>query len=121
MNKQLLKDSLGWGFLLWVIGYGLGIGLFMVMPGPLIGWVIMPIGIIITLWVLIKKIKDTRMGYYLQLSIIWMLMAVIFDYLFIVKAFHSDSYYKFDVYVYYGLTFGFPLIVGWRKNRLNKG
>ncbi len=24
-NKQMLKDSLGWGFILWIIGYVLGI------------------------------------------------------------------------------------------------
>ena len=50
MNRQLLKDSFGWGFILWLIGYVLGIVLFFVLPSSLIRWVIMPIGLVITLW-----------------------------------------------------------------------
>ena len=48
MNKQLLKDTLGWGFALWLIGYVLGFILFFILPVSLMGWVIMPIGVIIT-------------------------------------------------------------------------
>lgn len=57
MDKQLLKDALGWGFVLWLIGYALGFVVFFIVPPSVIGWVIMPIGIIITLWVLLKKNK----------------------------------------------------------------
>lgn len=32
MSKQLLKDTLGWGFILWLIGYALGMMLFAVVP-----------------------------------------------------------------------------------------
>jgi len=48
------------------------------------------------------------------------LIAVIFDYLFLVKMFKpTDGYYKLDVYLYYILTFLLPLIVGWRKKFFN--
>ena len=57
MNKQLLKNSLVWGFVIWLIGWILGIVLFAVVPPSMIGWVITPIGIMITLWVLFKKNK----------------------------------------------------------------
>jgi len=40
MAKLLVKDSLGWGFLLWLVGYILGIALFFVIPSDLIGWVV---------------------------------------------------------------------------------
>jgi hypothetical protein len=117
MNKQLLKDGLGWGFLLWLIGYFLGIVLFMVVPPSMVGWVIMPIGIVISLWVLIKKVKGDSLQYYLKIAIIWALIAVILDYLLLVKVFKpADGYYKLDVYLYYALTFALPLLVGWRKN-----
>lgn len=43
----MLKDTLGWGFLLWLIGYALGMILFSIVPHSLIGWIIMPIGAII--------------------------------------------------------------------------
>ena len=116
MNRLLLKDAFGWGFILWLIGYVLGIILFMILPVSLIGWVIMPVGIAITFWVLLKKIKDRDFQYYLSLAIIWTLIAIIFDYFFLVKVFKpADGYYKLDVYLYYVLTFVLPLIVGWSK------
>lgn len=87
MNKQLLKDSLGWGLALWFIGYVLGIILIFLLPVSLVGWVIMPIGVIITFWILLKKIKYNNFEYYLILAVVWTVIAVVFDYLFIVKAF----------------------------------
>jgi hypothetical protein len=118
MNKQLLKDSLGWGLALWLLGYVLGIIFFFWLPGPLIGWAIMPIGTIITLWVLLKRIKDTRLQYYLALAVVWTAIAIIFDYLFIVGAFNpSDGYYKTDVYLYYAITFVSPLVAAWWKRQ----
>ena len=116
MNKQLLKDSLGWGLILWLIGYVLGIVLFFVLPPSLIGWVIMPIGIIITLWVLLKKVRSEVFKYYVILAIVWTVIAIAFDYFFIVKIFApADGYYKLDVFLYYTLTLILPLIVGWWK------
>lgn len=121
MNKQFLKDAFGWGFVLWIIGYALGMMLFTAVSPSVIGWIIMPIGIIITLWVLLKKVKADSFQYYVLLAIIWTLIAVVFDYFFLVKAFKpADGYYKLDVYLYYALTFILPLIVGWRKNKLAK-
>lgn len=118
MNKTFLKDTLGWGFILWFIGYVLGIVLFKAVPPNILGWIIMPIGIIITLWVLFKKVKGNSFRYYALLAVIWTLIAIIFDYFFIVKIFKpTDGYYKLDVYLYYALTFLLPLIVRWYKNK----
>lgn len=114
MNKQFIVDGLGWGFLLWLIGYLLGIGLFMTVP-DLIGYILTPIGIGLILWVLIKKIKSADLRYYLAIAGIWTVIAIVFDYLFIVKAFNSDDYYKWDVYLYYLLTLGLPIVVGWLR------
>lgn len=117
MDKQLFKDGFGWGFLLWLIGYILGIILFIIVPSTMIGWVIMPIGIIIAFWVLSKKIKGNQIQRYLLISIIWTLVAIVFDYFFLVKLFKpADGYYKPDVYLYYALTFILPIIVGFRKS-----
>jgi len=120
MNKQYFKDTIGWGFILWFIGYLLGIIFFMFVPPTLIGWVIMPIGTVITVWVLFKKIIDTAFGYYLSLAIAWTVIAVVFDYFFLVKLFKPlDGYYKFDVYLYYFLTFVLPLVIGGIKCNRN--
>ena len=116
MSKQFWKDSLGWGFVLWLIGYILGIFLFFVVPPSSIGWMIMPVGIIITLWILLRRVKANSLQYYAILALAWAAIAVVFDYLFIVKAFSpADGYYKLDVYLYYTLTFMTPLVVGWWK------
>jgi len=116
MNRQLLKDSFGWGFILWLIGYILGIVLFFVLPSSLIGWVIMPIGVVVTLWVLMRRVKVNLLQHCVMLAGVWTVIAVVLDYVFIVKAFSpADGYYKLDVYVYYVLTFTTPLAVGWWK------
>ncbi|MEK7592962.1 MAG: hypothetical protein AAB508_06305 [Patescibacteria group bacterium] len=116
MNRQLLKDTVGWGFLLWLFGYILGIVLFMVVPPAILGWVIMPIGTAATLWVLLRKITGSSLYYFLLLSLVWTCIAVVFDYFFLVKIFKpADGYYKPDVYIYYILTFILPLIVRWWK------
>ena len=119
MSKQFLKDSFGWGLMLWLIGYIMGIVFFFVFPPALIGWVILPFGFIVTLWVVLKKVKGDTLQYYVALAIVWTVTATVLDYLFIVKAFKpADGYYKLDVYLYYSLTFIIPLAIGWWKNQI---
>jgi hypothetical protein len=112
-NTYSLKKVLVWGFILWLIGYILGIILFPFVPNPFIGWFIMPIGILTTLWVLLKKIKGNSLKDYIKISAMWTGIAILFDYFFLVKVFDPvDGYYKFDVYLYYVITFIIPLFVG---------
>lgn len=121
MKKQLLKTACTWGFILWLIGYLLGIVLFMAVPPSLLGWIIMPIGIAITMWVLVKKFMNISTKEYILLAIVWTLIAIICDYFFLVKIFKpADGYYKLDVCIYYAMTFTLPLIVGWRKNQIKR-
>ena len=81
-------------------------------------WIITPIGITLIVWILLKKVPSRSFPYYLKIAIIWTIMAVIFDYFFLVKLFKpEDGYYKLDVYLYYLLTFTLPLLVGWYKSR----
>lgn len=124
MNRQLLKDTFGWGFILWLFGYILGIILFMLVPVSMVGWIIMPVGILVTLWVLLKKIKHTSFLYYLSLAAGWTFLAIVLDYFFLVKLFKPpDGYYKLDVYLYYVLTFLLPVFIGGMTtlNNIKKG
>jgi len=114
-KKQILLNTLFWGFILWLFGYVLGIVFFAFVPKEQIGFYILPLGVALTLWVLFKKIKREEFTCYIGLGIIWTIMAVVLDYLFIVKMFQSADYYKPDVYVYYALTFILSLAVGWYK------
>ena len=117
MNGTLLKDSFGWGFVLWLLGYLLGIVLFAVVPVTMIGWIILPIGTVVSLWVAGKKVNGNSLGYYGLVAVVWALIAILGDYLFIVKTFKpEDGYYKPDVYLYYALTLAIPLLAGWRKS-----
>jgi len=121
MTKQLLKDAFVWGFILWLIGNLLGTVLFPIVPNSMIGWIIMPMGIVITLWVLLKKVKANSFQNYLFIAVAWLLIAVVFDYFLLVKVFKpADGYYKLDVYLYYALTFVLPPIIGWRKSMSEK-
>ena len=123
MTKKGFKVFIGWGIILWLVGYVLGIVLFSMVPPSLIGWIIMPIGIIITLWVLLKKVQLASFQQFLLLAFSWTLIAIVFDYIFLVKIFKpADGYYKLDVYLYYIITFILPLIIGWNKEiALKKG
>jgi hypothetical protein len=113
MTKKKLVDFFGWGLFLWFIGYLLGIVFFMVIPHDLIGFAIMPIGIVITLWVLLTKINNKPYSYFIQIAATWTAIAILFDYLFIVKMFNAgNGYYKMDIYIYYLLTCIIPLVVG---------
>jgi len=117
MDKKFYTDVLGWGFGLWLFGYLLGIALFAFVPPAALGWVITPIGISVSLWVLFKKIKSQTLSHYLSIGIGWMIIAIVFDYIFLVMFFHpADGYYKLDVYVYYAVTFLLPVLVGWYKS-----
>ena len=122
-NKgKIFLNTLMWGFILWLIGYALGMVFFAFVPKDLIGWYILPIGVIITLWVLFKKIKRESFVCYIGLGVIWTILAILLDYIFIVKLLNSASYYKLDVFVYYTLTLLLPILVGWYKtiNELKK-
>lgn len=114
-TTSFLKASLGWGFLLWLIGYVLGMVLFFVVPADMIGWVIFPFGVAVMTWVLWKKVHLTTMNAFLLLGLIWAVMAVVLDYFLLVKVFNSSGYYKLDVYVYYAVTLVWPTVVGWWK------
>jgi hypothetical protein len=114
-NLKVFLNTIFWGFVLWLIGYILGFIFFSFIPKDLIGWYVMPFGIAVTLWILFKKIARKEFKCYIGLGIFWALIAVIFDYFFIVKLLNSHDYYKPDVYVYYLLTFLLPIIVGYYK------
>lgn len=121
MSKHSLRIAAGWGLLLWLVGYLIGIALFFVVPPSMIGWVIMPIGAAITIWVAWKKLKGDSLRYFLTVAAVWTAIAIVCDYLFLVLLFKpEDGYYKLDVHIYYALTFLIPAAVGWWKKGIVK-
>ena len=106
-----------WGFMVWLFGYILGFIFFVFVPKDALGWYIMPFGVVFTLWVLFKKIKREQFRCYVGLGVVWTIMAVLLDYVFLVKLLNAVNYYKLDVYIYYLLTLVIPIIIGWYKTR----
>jgi len=118
MNNFVKRDLLGWGLSLWVAGYLLGFIFYALVPAPFIGWFVMPLGVGLTCLVLWKRVRVDSTRDSLVLGIVWSAIAVAFDYLFIVKLLNPpDGYYKFDVYMYYLLTFALPVAAA----RLRRG
>lgn len=116
MRARLSRDACGWGVLLWLVGYVLGLLLFAVAPAQAIGWIILPFGTAMTGWVAFRKVAGGSRRYFIAVGLAWLSIAVLGDYVFIVRAFDPpDGYYKPDVYVYYALTLAIPLAAGWRR------
>lgn len=112
------KDALGWGFGLWIFGYLLGFFFYVFLPPRLIGWAIMPFGILATLWVVKDKIESRNMHYLLRLGAIWALLAIILDFFFIFLLLRpTDGYYKLDVCLYYLFTLLLPAGFAWWEGR----
>ena len=116
MNKLVLS-TICWGFLLWLVGYILGIILFFFAPKNLIGFIILPIGVVLTTYILNIKFKYKLFKHYAFIAVIWLLIALIFDYFFIVVLFNSSNYYKSDVVIYYVITFILPFIFFFLRNK----
>jgi hypothetical protein len=118
MRTFILRDLLGWGLLLWLAGYVLGIVFYAFVPTALIGWCVMPIGIGLTCLVLWKWCRVDSVGGSLLLGAGWSAIAIGCDYFFIVKLLNPpDGYYKFDVYLYYLLTFALPVAAARLRRR----
>lgn len=116
--RTFWKDAFGWGFLLWFFGYAMGMLLFTLVPPGVIGWIIMPIGTLVTLWVLIKKVRGGSFCLYVAIAAVWLFIAAACDYLFLVLLFKlAVGYYKPSVYIYYALMALLPVFVGWYKVR----
>ena len=118
MTRSLARAAFGWGIALWLIGYVLGMMFYFLVPVALIGWVLTPVALAITIWVLATRIEGPSLGFYAVVAIVWTLLAVALDYVFLVRLLHpADGYYKADVYIYYATMLVLPLAVGWWKTR----
>ncbi len=116
MQRFVLRDVLGWGFGLWLIGYLLGLAFFAVVPPALIGWYVTPLGTAITCFVLWTWVRPCTMRDGVLIGIGWSLIAIVCDYLFIVRLFAPpDGYYKLDVYLYYLLALLLPVGAAWLR------
>ena len=113
--KQFIKDTAGLGIALWLIGYLASLVLFMSPYAGIMGWILLivftPVTVAIVYW-WFRKRESLHLKYYAEVGIAWVIIAVVFDYLFIVLLFQA-TYYGIDVFVYYAVTFLIPVGVGY--------
>ena len=111
--KQWIKDTAGLGTGLWLLGYLASLVLFVSPFAASMGWVLLlvftPVTIAVAWWWF--RARDLALAYYAGVGAAWAAIAIVFDYLFIVLLFQA-TYYEFDVFVYYALTFLIPVGVG---------
>lgn len=111
--KQWIKDTIGLGTGLWLFGYLASLLLFFSPFADIMGWIITavftPITIALAWWWF--RARDLPLTYYVVVGVAWTMIAIVLDYLFIVRLFQA-TYYEIDVFVYYALTFLIPVGVG---------
>jgi hypothetical protein len=111
--KEWIKDTAGLGILFWMFGYLASMLLFFSPFASIMGWIITavftPFTIAITWWWF--RARNLAITYYAIVGLSWTVIAVVLDYLFIVRLFQA-TYYGPDVFVYYALTFLIPVGVG---------
>ncbi len=113
LSRTMLLDAVGLGFLVWLVGYLAGIALYFVFAPDVLGWVLFVIFTPITIGLCYWRFSKRResISYYAIVSTVWLIIAVVCDYLFLVRLLNSPAYYKLDVYVYYASTFLIPFLV----------
>jgi hypothetical protein len=117
--KPWIKDTAGLGVALWLIGYLASLVLFFTPYAATMGWLLTAIFTPFTIaiaWWWFRKREHLSLEYYAVVGVAWVLIAVVFDYLFIVLLFKA-TYYNPDVFVYYALTFLIPVGVGLYLNQ----
>ena len=59
-NARKKLDVVGWGLIIWEIGYGSSLAFFNVVPVPMIGWFVLPILVLVTIYVSLRRFKGSR-------------------------------------------------------------
>ncbi|MBM3942125.1 MAG: hypothetical protein FJ316_04220 [SAR202 cluster bacterium] len=120
--KRMLLGTIGWGLILWAVGFGLGMMLFSFVPIKFIGWPILAVLLPVTALAAYKRLHNTNtfLWYYLLVAAVWVSVAIVLDYVFLVQAFNAQGYYDLDVTIYYVATFFIPLVTGLIFGRTGK-
>ena len=112
--KKRLVDVFVFGIMLWLMGFIGSLILFPFVSMDILGWILCIIFTPITILITYYRFRNRKMKFfcYFMTGVFWMLIAVLFDYLFIVKLFNASDYYKLDVFVYYAFTLAIPVVIG---------
>jgi predicted branched-subunit amino acid permease len=75
------------GFLVWLIRYLAGIALYFVLSPDVLGLVVFAVFTPIVVFLCYRRFgrRKESISYYVFVAAVWLIMAVVFDYLFLVK------------------------------------
>lgn len=119
MSRKLI-DTLVLGIVVWTIGYAMGFyivtipGYPEVMLQPSILFGLSAVGILVTggtAYLRFRKRSGLTWQYALLVGGSWLVVAVVFDFLFIVLLFGAYGHYRPHILLYYLLTLIVPTIV----------
>jgi len=118
--EQLLRDTLGMGFLLWLAGYLASMAVYFsplsyAVWGRVVLAVYIPLAAYAAWWYFTGR--DLSLLYYAGVGFAWSVIAIVLDYPFIVLRFGAWEYYTPDVYLYYAVMFLIPVCTGICRNR----
>lgn len=121
-SKSRVSDAVGIGCLLWLMGFALSLALFALLPERLMGQVILtimaPVSFVIAFYRL--RFKSEHILYFVLVGIIWLFIAIVLDYIFIVTLFSIKNYYDAEVVFYYLITLIIPILIGYLYRRKTK-
>ena len=117
--KTTMVDAPALGIFVWLIGYLAGIVLYFFLSPDILGWVLSAVFTPIVILLCYRRFgkRNESISYYAFVATAWLIIAVVFDYLFLVKLLNPPVYYKLDVYIYYASTFLIPFLVGVKFGR----
>ena len=92
--KRLALDGLLWGFLLWLLGFAVGMLAFLFVATRWIGLVVLPILLPVTVWVAWRRLRGHAdpWGYPVAVGAIWCALAVGLDWVVLVRRFVAEAY-----------------------------
>jgi hypothetical protein len=111
---QQFTDTFGLGLSLWLIGYIASILLFFLVPAGMIGWILFVLFTPLLVAVTFARFRNRSipLRYYVIIAVIWVGIAIIADFLFIVLLFNPANYYHASVLIYYLEMILAPVIMG---------
>jgi len=125
MNQKLV-DTIGFGFLMWLIGYFMGFFIITIPGYP----EVMTIPVILTAfslavglvtaafaYVRFRKRREVSWIYAFLVGITWTILAIILDFILIVLLFNAPSYYRSHIFIYYAITLVVPSAVAKYSSR----
>jgi len=115
--KPEYVDTLGFGFLVWLVIYLMGF-LIVLIPGYpasiLTPSVLIPLTVLFALvtaafaFFRFRKRQGISWSYALLIGYTWTGIAILLDYVFIVLLFNAQNYYRLDIIIYYIITLIVP-------------